>query len=209
MANQPGIVLYQDNYQNVRGVLTQAQKGELLDALMDGTYQGSDQLVTMAYNIFAAAIRRTDAKYQEMRKKNQENARKRWERIREKADAYDRMRAEEDAYKAMPDDASQSQSHTQSETESHSKRNIFHPPTAAEVAEYIAGQGYRVDPERFIDYYQTRGWVLRPGQRMKDWKAAVRTWAKNQKERGWDNDMRGSRPENRITGQRDQYDDDI
>ena len=78
MASQPGIVLYRDNYQNVRGVLTQSQKGDLLDALMDGEYQGGDQLVTMAYNIFAAAIRRTDEKYQAIRAKNQEAARIRW-----------------------------------------------------------------------------------------------------------------------------------
>ena len=91
-------------------------------------------------------------------------------------------------------------------TNSKGKKNQFFPPTIEEVAAYIKEHGYAIDPERFIDYYQTRGWEMRPGQKMKDWKAAVRTWAKNQKERGWSNDVSGSRPENRVPGQRDLYD---
>lgn len=214
MGSQPGIVLYRDNYQNVRNVLTQEQKGDLLDALIDGAYQGDDQLVRMAYNIFDAAIQRTNEKYQRISEQNRENARKRWEKIKEKVDAYDRIKSDMSASDAMRDDANQTQTETQTQTQSQTqaethdrkKRNIFHPPTVDEVAAYIKEQGYAIDPERFIDYYQTRGWEMRPVQKMKDWKAAVRTWAKNQKERGWSNDVSGSRPENRVPGQRDLYD---
>lgn len=204
MASQPGIVLYRDNYQNVRGVLTQSQKGDLLDALMDGEYQGGDQLVTMAYNIFAAAIRRTDEKYQAIRAKNQEAARIRWERMREKADAYDRMQADADAYGEVRDDATQSQSQPHPKAETHDReRNIFSPPSADEVREYCRERKNAIDADQFVAYYSARGWELRPGQKMKDWRAAVRTWEKY--ERRWKDGLRGADAGDHVPGQRDLY----
>ena len=58
----------------------------------------------------------------------------------------------------------------------------FSPPTLDEVRDYINEQGYRIDAEAFIDHYQSVGWKV--GQKpMKDWKAAVRTWVRRDKER--------------------------
>ena len=207
MGSQPGIVLYRDNYQNVRNVLTQEQKGDLLDALIDGAYQGDDQLVRMAYNIFDAAIQRTNEKYQEIREKNRENARKRWEKIKEKADAYDRIRSDTTASEPMRDDASQTKTETQSqaqaETHDRKKRNIFIPPTVDEVRAYCQERGNTINAEQFVDYYEARGWELKPGQKMKDWRASVRTWESNQ--RGWTNELRGAGNGDRVTGQRELY----
>ena len=58
------------------------------------------------------------------------------------------------------------------------KRKRFAKPSFAEVSEYVAAQGYKVDPERFIDYYESNGWKVGRNP-MKDWKAAVRNWARN------------------------------
>ena len=207
MGSQPGIVLYRDNYQNVRNVLTQDQKGDLLDALIDGAYQGDDQLVRMAYNIFDAAIQRTNEKYQEIREKNRENARKRWEKIKEKADAYDRIRSDTTASEPMRDDATQTKTETQAqaqaETHDRKKRNIFIPPTVEEVSAYCQERGNTINAEQFVNYYEARGWELKPGQKMKDWKASVRTWESNQ--RGWSNDGQRSNNSDRVRGQRDLY----
>lgn len=208
MGSQPaGIILYKDNYQNVRKILTQSQKGDMLDALMDGEYQGNDQLVAMAYNIFDAAIQRTNEKYQEIREKNRENARKRWERIKEKADAYDRIRPDASAYEPIRDDATQTQTETQSQTQAETqkpkKRNIFIPPTVDEVRAYCQERGNTINAEQFVDYYEARGWELKPGQKMKDWRASVRTWESNQ--RGWTNELRGAGNGDRVTGQRELY----
>lgn len=59
---------------------------------------------------------------------------------------------------------------------SSSKR--FTPPSREEVQAYIAEKSYQVDAERFVDYYTSNGWRVGKNP-MKDWKAAVRTWAKN------------------------------
>lgn len=54
----------------------------------------------------------------------------------------------------------------------------FAPPTREEVAAYIAEKGYRVDPDRWLAYYESNGWKVGKNP-MKDWRAAVRTWASN------------------------------
>lgn len=57
----------------------------------------------------------------------------------------------------------------------------FTPPTLDEVTAYIAERGYGIDPEAFVDYYQARGWKLKGGITVKDWRSCVRTWDKRQK----------------------------
>lgn len=56
-------------------------------------------------------------------------------------------------------------------------RVAFTPPTLEEVARYCAERHNSVDPETFIDFYQSKGWKV-GNTKMKDWKAAVRTWEK-------------------------------
>ena len=63
-------------------------------------------------------------------------------------------------------------------------RKRFQPPTVDEVRAYCEEKGsYWIDPERFVDYYESRGWILTNGKKMVDWKAAVRLWIKNEKDR--------------------------
>lgn len=54
----------------------------------------------------------------------------------------------------------------------------FTPPTLEEVSAYISEQGYNIDPERFMDYYTSNGWKVGKNP-MKDWKATIRTWVRN------------------------------
>ena len=56
--------------------------------------------------------------------------------------------------------------------------NRFKPPTLEEVKTYCAERKNNVDAERFIDYYTSNGWLVGKNK-MKDWKAAVRTWERN------------------------------
>ena len=59
------------------------------------------------------------------------------------------------------------------EAPTRSKR--FVPPTVEEVAQYCFERMSKVDPQRFVDYYTSNGWMVGKNK-MKDWKAAVRTW---------------------------------
>ena len=56
----------------------------------------------------------------------------------------------------------------------------FIPPTVDEVRAYCQERGNMVDPQRFVDYYSSNGWMV-GRTKMKDWKAAVRNWEQREK----------------------------
>jgi len=59
----------------------------------------------------------------------------------------------------------------------------FTPPTRSELHTYILEQGLNLDIDRFLDYYNSNGWMV-GRNKMKDWKAAARNWAnKDRKDR--------------------------
>jgi hypothetical protein len=58
-------------------------------------------------------------------------------------------------------------------------RKAFSPPSVDEVKAYCTERNNSVDAEKFVDYYSSNGWMVGKNK-MKDWKAAVRTWEKNQ-----------------------------
>jgi len=49
------------------------------------------------------------------------------------------------------------------------------PPSVEEVREYCLQRGNEVDAQRFVDYYTSVGWMI-GRTRMRDWRAAVRSW---------------------------------
>ena len=51
----------------------------------------------------------------------------------------------------------------------------FAPPTLEEVTAYCKERGNKVDPQRFVDFYESKGWMIGKNK-MKSWQAAVRTW---------------------------------
>lgn len=56
----------------------------------------------------------------------------------------------------------------------------FRKPTLEEVAAYCKERNNNVDPQRFIDFYESKGWKVGKTP-MKDWKACIRTWEKDDK----------------------------
>ena len=59
----------------------------------------------------------------------------------------------------------------------------FIKPTFDEVAAYCTERHNGIDAQSFIDFYEARGWKLNRGVPMKDWKAAVRTWERHDREK--------------------------
>lgn len=55
------------------------------------------------------------------------------------------------------------------------RSKTFTPPTVEEVAAYCVSRQNNVDAVRFVDFYAAKGWYIGKNK-MKDWKAAVRTW---------------------------------
>ena len=59
----------------------------------------------------------------------------------------------------------------------------FSPPSIEEVSAYVREKGYHIDPEAFVAFYESKGWKVGSNP-MKDWKSAVVTWEKREKEKG-------------------------
>jgi len=59
----------------------------------------------------------------------------------------------------------------------------FSPPSKQDVWRYMyeIGKGSEIEAEKFVDFYQSKGWLVGKSK-MKDWKAAVRNWTKSQQQ---------------------------
>lgn len=57
-------------------------------------------------------------------------------------------------------------------------RKVFEAPTVQQVKDYCQADGHQIDAQQFVDFYTSKGWMIGKNK-MKDWKAAVRTWTKN------------------------------
>lgn len=60
------------------------------------------------------------------------------------------------------------------------KSSRFLAPTLSEIEKYINENKYNVDAATFIDFYASKGWMVGKNK-MKDWRAAVRTWERKTK----------------------------
>jgi hypothetical protein len=75
------------------------------------------------------------------------------------------------------------------EPEKAQRQQRFTPPKEQEVKAYLKERGITTfQAAQFIDYYESKGWMIGKNK-MKDWKAAVRTWERN--------DVNKGRPENK------------
>ena len=57
----------------------------------------------------------------------------------------------------------------------------FQKPSIEEIRQYCSSRNNSVDPEQFFNFYESKGWTIGKSP-MKDWRAAVRTWEKREKE---------------------------
>lgn len=57
----------------------------------------------------------------------------------------------------------------------------FIAPTLEQVQAYCQERMNNINPEAFINYYESNGWMVGKNK-MKDWKAAVRTWENNSRQ---------------------------
>lgn len=57
----------------------------------------------------------------------------------------------------------------------------FQKPSLDDIRAYCISRGNNVDPEQFLNFYESKGWIVGKTP-MRDWRAAVRTWEKREKE---------------------------
>lgn len=58
------------------------------------------------------------------------------------------------------------------------KGKTFCKPTVEEISKYCVEKNLKVDVQHFYDYYESNGWKVGKNK-MKDWQATARNWARN------------------------------
>ena len=59
------------------------------------------------------------------------------------------------------------------------KERVFKKPSVEEISNYCQERKNNINPEQFYDYYEANGWKINRNP-MKDWKATVRNWERNE-----------------------------
>jgi len=169
--NKKSFVLYCDLIHTVEQ-LTNEQAGDLFKHILryvnDQEPQTDNVITRIAFEPVKQSLKRDLQKYEDIRKRNQDNARKRWD-----ATASDRI----------PKHTKNADSVSVSDSVSvNVKKEIkgFVKPTIEQLKEYMREQGMNDIAENWLNHYEANGWMVGKNK-MKDWKASVRTWKTNQK----------------------------
>lgn len=172
--------------------LSDQEVGRLVRSLLEyGETGETEELAgreSIAFDFIADDINRAKAAYEERCAKNQRNIEKRYAR-QDDTNVYDGIRTNANVYetyqtKDKPKDKTKDKTKDNSlppNGVSDTRAKRFTPPTLDDVSAYIRERGSNVDAQRFLDFYTAKGWMVGKN-RMKDWKAAVRTWEKRDSE---------------------------
>ena len=166
--------------------LTDAEIGRLFRALMQYSETGETPLLpgreSIAFDFIADEIRRDATAYDQLCKQNAQN------RSQQTTTVNDRQRpsttVNETSRKATEGDEIDKVEgiRTNKETlpigSAKKAAPAFHHPTVEEVKAYCLERQNKVDAVRFVDYYTANGWKVGKNP-MKDWRAAVRTWERD------------------------------
>ena len=169
--------------------LNDGQKAALLDALF--AYANDEEVVfpdAMTRIVFLAMRQKIDVanqRYEEKCARNRENGAKggrkpngseKTERFPEKPNGSEKTLPDPDP---EPDNDPEPDDKRKAPSEPKEKRPRFVPPTVEEVEAYAREAGLTMDCKRFHDHFTSNGWKVGGKAPMKDWKASVRNWARN------------------------------
>lgn len=159
--------------------LTPADKGYLFDAMMlyAETGEEPENLPERAFIMWPVAKRDVDHAIEESQKRSVNGSKGgRGNKADESNEKQDK--ANESNVKQTKAEESRKEKKGK-ETKGNETKPLsevrFKPPTVDEVREYCLERRNAVNPERFVDFYSSKGWKV-GNQPMKDWKACVRTW---------------------------------
>lgn len=134
-----------------------------------------------------AQIDRDEAAYQERCEKNRANGAKGGRPTKNPTVIPETERFSEKPKKAKEKEKEKEKENDSIEADKPPTHNRFSPPSVADVVAFCQEKGFTIDPERFVDYYNSVGWMVGKNK-MKDWRAAVRNWVKkdgNRQENGY------------------------
>ena len=170
MANEKkSFLLYCDIIHTVEQ-LTDEQAGDLFRHILryvnDQDPQSDSVITKIAFEPIKQALKRDLDKYKSICERNSDNAKKRWD-----ATASDRI----------PKHTKNADSDIDSDSDIDKDIKVnkgFVKPSIVEIKTYMIEIGMTDVSEKWFDYYESNGWLVGKNK-MKNWKAAVRTWKNN------------------------------
>lgn len=153
------------------------------------------ELDSLAGAVFSAIKPNIDEAFEDFEmtsEKNRKNIQKRWANRGIPNDTTCTT-----GYHSIPNDTKNTEEEVEAEAEAEEEeeegecnradkpptRHRFSPPSVEDVRAYCTENGYRIDPDSFVDFYTSNGWRVGKNP-MKDWKAAVRSWERKEKQNG-------------------------
>lgn len=170
--NKKSFLLYCDIIHTVEQ-LTDEQAGDLFKHILryvnDQEPQSESVITKIAFEPIRQALKRDLEKYESIRKRNSDNARMRWDATASSGIPNDTKNADIDIDIVID-----------SVKDIKVKRDVFIKPSIEQVKAYMIEQGMNDISEQWMNHYEATGWMIGKNK-MKDWKASVRTWKANQK----------------------------
>lgn len=151
--------------------LTDEQAGNLFKHILryvnDQDPQSDSVITKIAFEPIRQALKRDLEKYESIRKRNSDNARMRWDATASSGIPNDTKNADSDIVIGIDSDK-----------DIKVKKDVFVKPSIIEIKTYMTEIGMADVSEKWFDYYESNGWLVGKNK-MKNWKAAVRTWKSN------------------------------
>jgi hypothetical protein len=151
--------------------LTDEQAGDLFKHILryvnDLNPQSDSVITKIAFEPIRQALKRDLDKYESIRKRNSDNARMRWDATALSGIPNDTKNADRDIVIGSDIDK-----------DIKKQRVVFEKPTLLDLKNYMLEIGMADVSEKWFDYYESNGWLVGKNK-MKNWKAAVRTWKNN------------------------------
>lgn len=134
-----------------------------------------DLIINLTFEPIKQQLKRDLIKYQSIREKNKNNIKKRWNTV-----VYDGIPTDTKHTVNGTDNVTVTDTVSGNDSDNVIKRNkTFIIPDLTEIQAYCSERKNNVDSEKFFNHYESNGWKVGKNK-MKDWKACVRTWEKSE-----------------------------
>lgn len=186
------VIFYRDWYDIINDLPTE-ERLEVYEAIMRYAFDGlepQDRYIKAVTRSMFVAINRDGNRYEERCERNRRNAMNRW---RNRLDANDANASDGKHSVQSHTTATYNENEKENGNENEPPTNVvgekekekvstdtpkkksFVKPSVEQVAAYCKERENYVNAEDFVNFYESKGWVVGKAP-MKDWKAAVRTW---------------------------------
>lgn len=201
-------LLYVDRLE-VLDEMTDEDAGKLFKAIRDYVKDGSTPergtLVSIAFRALKPALDSDSEKYHLMCLRRSEAGKKggrpKKQTKAKKANAFEEKANESKKSNCFSEKAKKADTDTDTDTDTDVHRreinslpstnaqararecahSVFKTPSVDEVQDYCNERGNGINAEEFVAHYESNGWMVGK-TRMKDWRAAVRTWELRRRE---------------------------